>query len=489
MGKRYFLLTIIAVCAISLASYSYFSSFTRAEIGSKSVLPNGGVLVWTKCWFEAAENIECAKFHTAPRKKGGVSDYILPVVVLRYTGYGRKEDPVLNMAGGPGSPAGLDRQHVFDHWNGWFKRINFKRDIILFDQRGAGLSEPSLSCDSYNKAVKESIFKGSSEKGAHEIINTCYQEMKQKGVPVDQLSTLHSAGDIRDIMDALHYKKWNLYGVSYSTRLAMVVESQNPERVRTLLLDSVYPISQHFFKDWPLLLNKSLERLFIFCKNNSQCATDYGDLQTLLWKTIADLQKNPLRIQLPNIKEEIIFDDELFIGFLFGTQYESKSLKILPEVIYDFSRRDVSNFQKYISYFIHSRIDSSSSELVHRAVECQDNSILSRQEMTKIYKNFPKLTPYLIREVGMCESWKDSHFFELVTLPDSKVPVLLFAGEDDPVTPIEWAESIRGKYTNTIIFSFRDISHSVMDAKDCAIDLYGHFLDDPLTYPSADCRE
>lgn len=512
MGKRYLLLTVVALCFIGLTSYFLVnSSFKLSPYGSKSILPNGSYLVWTQCWFDIPSNssIECAKFHTAPRKKEAKSDYILPVIVLHYTGLGRKKDPVLYMAGGPGSSAGLDKERVLNYWIGWFKTIDFKRDLVLFDQRGTGLSEPNLSCKSYNNIINKSLFKTFSSDNQVSIfrkaMNDCYLRMKEQGVPVDQLSTRKSAADVRDLMDTLHYEKWNLFGVSYSTRLAMVIESLYPDRVRTLLLDSVYPISQHFFKDWPMLLDSSLQRLFAFCKTDYQCQADYENLESLFWETMISLRKKPLYIELPaeGLLEKhndgkgkktvkVVFDDARFIDFLFDSQYESGSLRQLPDVIAAFNRRDigyVTYLKDYIGDFISSRLEDSVSEVVFRAIECRDNPTLTDEDKERVYQSFPRLVPYLSTEYNVCDHWKENNDSELKVVPKSEVPVLLLAGEDDPVTPVDWAEEVRKNYSKAEMFNFANISHSVMDSKDCVIELYSKFLDNPSVRPTADCRE
>ena len=507
MRKWYVLLVILAICFIGLATLFFNNSYKLSTHGSRSVLPNGGYLVWTQCWFDVPSNtsIECAKFHTAPQEKGGDSDYVLPVVVLHYTGLDRKKDPVLYMAGGPGSSAGLDKDRIVNYWIKWFRLIDFKRDLVLFDQRGTGLSEPNLSCSPYNKVIKESLFETLAPESKVSIfrtaMNDCYEKMKKEGVPVDQLSTLNSAADVRDLMDALHYEKWNLFGVSYSTRLAMVIENQYPERVRTLLLDSVYPISQHFFRDWPMLLDSSLQRLFAFCKSDYQCRSDYSDLESLFWETMASLRKKPFHVELPNkVLEKInkketlsvLFDDVRFIDFLFDSQYESGGLRQLPDVIAAFNQRDISYvayLQDYIGDFILSRLEDSVSEVVFRAVECRDNPILTHKDKLEAYQKFPKLVPYLSTEYDACDHWKDDSTVELNKVAKSDVPVLLLAGEDDPVTPIDWAEEVWRNYPNAEMFSFANVSHSVMDGKDCVVELYSKFLEDPTKRPSADCRE
>ncbi len=432
------------------------------------------------------------------RKKGQAASFSLPVVVLRYQGFDRKNDPVVYMAGGPGSGAGLESQQIKGYWLPWFAEANFHRDLVLFDQRGTGLSKPNLTCPEYHQAIRDSFIHSTTsvEKKGKTLLalKGCYKKMKDNDVPVDEVSTLYSAADVNDLMDALNYPMWNLHGVSYSTRLAIVIERKYPGRVRSMVLDSVYPIQKHFYKEWPTLLDDSLKKIFSFCDHQAACKQKYGNIETKFWETIAGLKKNPLKVDATGprlILSDVIFDDETFIDFLFDSQYESGSLYDLPAVIDAFSRRDGELLKEYINEYLQSRLEGSVSEIVFRAIECKDNPPVDKAEMTQRYKKFPKLLPYLSTEFDACDIWGNKNGDMNITNLTSKsdVPVLILAGEDDPVTPINWVDDILEQYANSQFFSFPHISHSVMDRKACGIELFSRFVDDPETRPTADCRD
>src|SRR5690606_35020376 len=64
---------------------------------------------------------------------------------------GRQADPVMLLSGGPGektvanAPLGL--QTLGAQYTG--------RDVIMFDQRGVGLSEPALECPEWTDAIRD----------------------------------------------------------------------------------------------------------------------------------------------------------------------------------------------------------------------------------------------------------------------------------------------------------------------------------------------
>ncbi|MEE9351462.1 MAG: alpha/beta hydrolase [Thiotrichaceae bacterium] len=489
-----FILIVLAVFFIVQISQENKAPLPKNDV----VLANGARLIWQDCWFEAPKHVDCANLHTAPEKKGQTSSFALPVVVMRYQGFDRKNDPIVYMAGGPGSGAGLEEEQINGYWLTWFKDAGFHRDLILFDQRGTGLSKPKLKCPEYHLAIRDSFIHDtpSSEKNnkTRIALQGCYQTMKKANVPVDEVSTLHSAADVNDLMETLNYPTWNLQGVSYSTRLAIVIERKYPGRVRSMVLDSVYPIQKHFYKEWPELLDSSLKKIFSFCDHQATCKREFGNIETKFWETMEALKKEPLKVNATGphlVLKDVIFDDETLLDFLFDIQYESGSLYDIPAIIDAFHRRDSEPLKVYINDFLQSRLQGSVSEIVFRVIECKDNPSIDPAEMTKIYEKYPKLLPYLSTEYDACDIWDNKgEAVDIKKLTEvSDIPVLILAGEDDPVTPIGWVDDILEQYPNSQFFSFPNISHSVMDRKSCGVQLFSRFVNDPTTRPTADCRD
>lgn len=494
-------LSIIAVLLVLLAAffvYQITTNSSNSQYTKDRVLDNGAQLVWQDCWFDAPDFASCARLHTAPETEGGASAFSLPVVVLRHQGLQHKKDPILYLAGGPGSGSGLAEGQIEEFWLSWFKNSNLHHDFVLFDQRGTGLSEPSLNCPKYRQAVREGFINDipatEKTKKIQLALKECHQKMTNDGIPIDQLSTLHSAADARDLMDTLGFPLWNLHGVSYGTRLAIVIEQKNPGRIKSMLLDSVYPIQKHFFREWPTLLNDSLDKIFSYCDHHAACKQEYGNIETRFWETMAQLKENPLGVNVtdPTLGlSQVLIDDETFINFLFDSQYESGSLYDLPAVIDAFNQRDHELLKDFVNGYLQSRLQDSLSEVVFRAVECKDNPPLSESEVTELYENYPKLKPYLSMEYDDCNLWGNSDGSMGINklTKESTVPVLILAGEDDPVTPISWITDVIEQYSKSEAFSFPHISHSVMDRKECGIELFSQFVDDPSVRPTADCRE
>ena len=79
----------------------------------------------------------------------------LAVAVLKSTSATLAPDPVLYLSGGPGAPNLTGNMQ-------WFGRdfaapLQATRDLVFFDQRGTGLSLPSLACAEQNGAFRAAL--------------------------------------------------------------------------------------------------------------------------------------------------------------------------------------------------------------------------------------------------------------------------------------------------------------------------------------------
>ncbi len=137
---------------------------------------------------------------------------------------GESKDAVVALAGGPGQSA-IPFATQFAQILG---PILATRDLIVFDQRGTGLSHP-LSCPAFEH------LKGELSPTAVAIC------AGQIGPTRGLYTTADTVADIEAIRQAGGYEKLVLYGTSYGTKVAEDYAQQYPSHVEALVLDSVVP--------------------------------------------------------------------------------------------------------------------------------------------------------------------------------------------------------------------------------------------------------
>jgi pimeloyl-ACP methyl ester carboxylesterase len=502
MRKIIWLLLGISVMAAAFGTLSLRQS--TLEKFTERTLPNGAHFVPEKCWFATSDDttIQCGWLHTAPANGSTQSAFQLPVIVMHYTGFGHQPDPLVYLAGGPGASTGLDQQGMETYWINWFtQKKDMRRDLILFDQRGTGMSKPALHCNEYRELSAATLSNpGTPEENAdryRNISQQCHDRLVQAHLPLADLGTEHSAQDVNDLLTLLGYEQSNLLGVSYGTRLALEIQRQFPQRVRSLSLDSLYPPGEHLFRDWPELLDQSLQRIFSYCDQHERCQLENGDIRQRYASLMATLRQQPLLIPVPEQDagglKTLHLNDEILLAILFDAQYTSHALAGLPDMIRHLQEGHPERAQAIIEDYLHHQFDDSFREPVFWSVECRDNPSVPRAKMDAAINAYPELRYYLPYNYDVCDVWNPAPQppgLPTVAQP-RQTPTLILAGEDDPITPSAWALKAATEQFSadtTHLFQFADVAHSVMDNKACANDLFVHFINDPSTRPQADCR-
>ncbi|HVR05413.1 MAG TPA: alpha/beta hydrolase [Solirubrobacteraceae bacterium] len=135
---------------------------------------------------------------------------------------------VLALAGGPGQAA----DPIAGELQKSIAPALHDRDLIVFDQRGTGRSDP-LRCKAlaYSKALAQAT--------ASTVGRFFEQCALQLGAARGAFTTQESVADIEAIREALGYEKLVLYGTSYGTKVAEEYAERYPQHVEALVLDSV----------------------------------------------------------------------------------------------------------------------------------------------------------------------------------------------------------------------------------------------------------
>ncbi|HEV7161950.1 MAG TPA: alpha/beta fold hydrolase [Solirubrobacteraceae bacterium] len=184
---------------------------------------------------------------TVPLDPSGAAAGTLTLALRRHRApVGEARSAILALAGGPGQPA----LPFADEFAELLGPIAATRDLIVFDQRGIGLSHP-LSCHAFENSSPYKSF------GA--LIEACGSQL---GPTRSFYTTADTVADIEAIRQAGGYEKLVLYGTSYGTKVAEAYAQAYPSHVEALVLDSVVtpngpePLERPTFEAIPRVLRQ-----------------------------------------------------------------------------------------------------------------------------------------------------------------------------------------------------------------------------------------
>jgi pimeloyl-ACP methyl ester carboxylesterase len=182
--------------------------------------PSAAALAFTPC--EGSAGFECAALPVPLDRSGQIGGTITLSVERKAAGPTPAHSAVVALAGGPGQAtlplAGFIAKGMAPALGA--------RDLLLFDQRGTGTSDP-LSCTALAVAPTGSVGR---------LLERCALQI---GPARGAFTTPESVADIDALRRAAGYERLVLYGTSYGTKVALQYAARYPTHVEALVLDSV----------------------------------------------------------------------------------------------------------------------------------------------------------------------------------------------------------------------------------------------------------
>jgi pimeloyl-ACP methyl ester carboxylesterase len=349
-------------------------------------------------------------------------------------------DPLVYIAGGPGQSS-VD---TFARTAGAFRAVLRERDIVLVDQRGTGGSN-RLDCAEIEGSIGDEDFAPSDgELVSQAAIAACLEAL-----PGDPrfYSTSVAVQDLDQVREALGYASWNLYGISYGTRVAQHYLRRFPDRTRSLILDGVVPPTLSLGPRISLDAQAALDIALLRCAVDEACATRFPDLEASYRDLSARLARSPQQVVIsdPLTAERITvtLGAEALGGAIRLLSYMPETVSLLPLLIHTAAvDGDLAPLAAQAQLVI-SEISREIAIGMHNAVVCAEDvpfyeeDDASREAMEQTYLGSLQYDAL----IEFCAAWPvglmDEDFNQALV---SDVPVLLLSGEADPVTPPSNAE-------------------------------------------------
>lgn len=362
-----------------------------------------------------------------------------------------------------------------------------ERDLIYFDQRGTGRSEPSF-CPEL-KPTLEALRRQALPAAADlQATRAAYVDCRPKMLAADfDFSAYNSSATVEDAEDlrrALKIAQWNVYCISYGTLIALDYLRRHPASVRAAILDSVYPpnsVHGHEQMTATALAYAALQRA---CDRQPECAARFPDIKGRLAIATSQLDATPLqtadggRITGARLR-----------GTLWTLLVSSKMVPWVPLAIDQAAAGDQDAIRGLVTAF-GGFGDYSPGQAM--AVNCHDIMVGRKAPSTRLARQrYPWLAdPDAIDEADdvLCTAWQPEQapisFFAPV---HSKVPVLLYGGEFDPATPVEDAVLAARHLANATVIEVAGTSHAAMGRDDCTRSIALKFLANPAAAVGLEC--
>lgn len=363
----------------------------------------------------------------------------LKIVLLPATGPERALDPVFFLEGGPGGSATSVAAELAQD------PVRVRRDIVFVDTRGTGESA-ALNCRLWGDGTRlDHIF-------PLDAVAACRDEL-QKRADLTQYTTTAAVDDLDEVRRYLGYALVNLSGASYGTYVAQVFLARHPKVVRTAVLSSVVRPGEPAPLYHARNAQQGLELVARDCAAEPACHAAFPHFREEVTIVLAGLAKQPAKVKVISPETgkpvEVQLTRSAAADALRWSLYSSEAASRVPLRVHraaggdyrDLAQTAVkirATLQQYLAFGLFfsvacaedvGRIDSAAIPAATRGSFFGDDRVREQLAVCGIWPHAPL-------PVGSG------------ALVHSDVPVLLFSGERDPVTPPADAAQVAKGFRN-----------------------------------------
>lgn len=430
-----------------------------------------------------------------PAADGSVT---IPVVVFGATGPAL-EDPVVYLEGGPGGHAVETIEYSYE---GLVAPYRDTRDVIIYDQRGAGLSTPSLQCDEALELARDLLDEDLDEDEVTErdlaAETACRDRLLDDGIDLTDYHSVASGHDLEAMRLALDYGPWNVLGISYGTRLGQTYVRMYPEAVRALVLDSIVPVAADTASIFTPNAARAFEALFTACEALDDCARTHADLRERFFALVDALDAEPVGASATdNLTGQtyplVVVDGDSLLQLAFGALYSPVLFAAIPQLVAELENGTTELLSSFLSVEVTNLGFVSVGMLI--SVECHEEiSFGDPADIDTTLTGNPYYDRFADSANGRpfyetCERWPAGSAPEIENEPvTSDVPTLLMGGEMDPITPPSAIDDVSGGFSRSFSVRFRWEGHGP-GTEECGSSIIREFFDTPTSAPSSQCAD
>ena len=187
---------------------------------------------------------------------------------------------ILPQEGGPGYSSTGTR----DFYLGLFAPLRNRREVLIVDKRGTGLSDP-VDCPALQTGSL-----------ALSAVAECAGLL---GPRAWYYGTDFAASDITAVLEALEIDAVDFYGDSYGTFVGQVLAALYPNRLRSIILDSAYPVRPSdvwFPTDWTTAWNG----VELSCVRSPSCSALGGTATGRVRQLLEYVRRSPITGTAPD---------------------------------------------------------------------------------------------------------------------------------------------------------------------------------------------
>jgi pimeloyl-ACP methyl ester carboxylesterase len=366
--------------------------------------------------------------------------------------------------GGPGG-SGVDYAYAAEYL--FNPAILEAYDIVGFDPRGVGRSEPIICLS--DKELDANYASDSKPDNEQEFTRTLIeskkfiQQCQAKNKHLTSFSTANAARDMDILRQAVGDKQLNYMGKSYGTFLGTLYAQFFPDKVGRMVLDGAVDPSISNFQQaltQAVGFDKAFASFVTDCSKRNDCPLPKDNKAAIdeMKKILGQLEKKPNKRLSDSLAllgtAAALYDSATGwpkLRAAIKAVKQGKDGKLL-ELADDYTgRTEDGNYTT-------NKFDSGA---IIDCLDFADNRSVAQMKVdAQVFaKQAPLFGPYLAYGGLVCNYFKTPNATEVLPTKTAN-PIVIIGTTGDPATPYEWAQGLNKILTNSVLISLTGDGHT-----------------------------
>lgn len=332
-------------------------------------------------------------------------------------------------------------------------------DLIFLDRRGA--NDESLTYiwrDDYPKDFF--VSEENANRHYQQLAKVALEKFSDKGIDVTGYNIEEHAKDVNDLMTALGFEKYTLFGFSYGSHIGMTVMKLFPDYVERAIMVGADAPNQAF--NYPIHLDEHLTKIAALVEQDSMLNMTAADFITLVNTTMTKLQKSPVIVKVKNplTRKKIDLPIGVFgLAFILRLDIDDwHDISAIPRLLHSINNNNYSMLtwfvQKRMTFALGIQGQGINQQLASGASESRWSTI-EKQANESLFGNAVNFPFSAVKDY-----WVSNKLSFDPSIPlQSDIPTLFITGTLDCRTPVKQTEEIMKGFSNAIHIKVENAGH------------------------------
>jgi len=449
-------------------------------------------LEWGDCHWDLPAGMEgqCGRLAVT-----GSRGSTMRLSLLKLWREGQDDGPLtVHLPGGPGAAGGTDEDMGWQ-WGAWWLSHGMPGRLLVIDPRGTGQSLPTLHCPARPAEISALLahpLDASEEASlAREGLDRCHAWLLAQSLDPSDFAAHWLKDDVLAVLDVMGEEGVRLLGLSHGSRIALGLLRRSPERFAAAVLDGVFPPEVDAFLELPETQAHAIEAFIADCGGREPC--DQAAMAETVQRLRDRLGKDPALIWLAmddQLLQPLWLTTARLQDLIFAAQVYEEARRALAPALASAEAGNYAPLAGLLPQVIRPALDPGRHEPVYWASLCAESQPPNPAEIAGLAERHDLVDSY--PKTGL-EQHPCLHAFARVDAPPMAgeavtptQPMLLFAGERDPVTPLSWARQLQARLPKARLIQLFDHGHGVVFDRQCAGEAISSFLNNPADLDGLD---